>query len=709
MAASPAHKVVRGPMHHPVAAPAFSSAQVSRLRLAERLRQGLWTLTGLYLLIGMVWLLLGNRLLNPSGAAMPERWSDASFLVVSSIVIHLVLRRFATSIVDEHAQLAQSEALLQAKFLALPSPALIYDLATLRILDANPAALEFFGWERDAFLQQTLHAIWPNADGTRLEEIIAHIRAKSDDTCALHEDLLTRSGPRHVEIRSNQLHLASGPARLVVTVDRSEERQAQHLRDEALERLEEAQGIARLGSWQLDRATGLGRYSPAVYRLLGRSVPMHRREHRLEELLTASDTATQARIERMIEDMCNGEVQIDVLLPLTGGDSQPRTVHLRAESVTTPSGSRHVHGTLQDVSEREQSRCLLREREEQFRELVRVLPDGVLILIDEHVMYANAAGSAQFGFQGETILGEPLQILVDDNDLPVVREYLRAGSERTEPVSSARAMRRRDGSTFYAGLSAGDIRYGGRSCKLLVVRDLSEPERMRDALAESNAELQAMAKRLFSLQEDERRAISRDLHDDIGQAITAMKLSAHAALDELDPDARREDLLEVVSLADSTVTKLRNLSMLLRPPQLDALGLEAALRWQASMLFRASQVRLELDIQALDVRPGNEIEQACFRIAQESLTNALRHACAGEVRMRLQSIDSKSFHLEVSDDGDGFEPEGPRGLGLIVMRERAQTVGGTLAIESAPGAGTRVTLCLPYHAVGESVHDDGGR
>lgn len=104
---------------------------------------------------------------------------------------------------------------------------------------------------------------------------------------------------------------------------------------------------------------------------------MHRREHRLEELLTASDSATQARIERMIEDMCTGgQVQIDVLLPLTGGDSQPRTVHLRAESVTSPSGVRHVHGTLQDVSEREQSRRLLREREEQFRELVRVLPDG---------------------------------------------------------------------------------------------------------------------------------------------------------------------------------------------------------------------------------------------------------------------------------------------------------------------------------------------
>ncbi len=147
---------------------------------------------------------------------------------------------------------------------------------------------------------------------------------------------------------------------------------------------------------------------------------------------------------------------------------------------------------------------------------------------------------------------------------------------------------------------------------------------MRDALAASNGELQAMAKRLFSLQEDERRAISRDLHDDIGQAITAMKLSAHAAMEDDEPQSRRDNLQEIVGLADTTVTKLRNLSMLLRPPQLDALGLEAALRWQASTLFRGKPQRLELDIHELQQRPSNEIEQACFRIAQESLTNVLR-------------------------------------------------------------------------------------
>jgi glucose-6-phosphate-specific signal transduction histidine kinase len=133
-------------------------------------------------------------------------------------------------------------------------------------------------------------------------------------------------------------------------------------------------------------------------------------------------------------------------------------------------------------------------------------------------------------------------------------------------------MQRADGRSFHAGLAVGEVRYGGRDCKLLIVRDLSDSERTRSALETSNRELQAMAGRLFSLQEDERRAISRDLHDDIGQAITAIKLSAHAAQDEHDPQRRGEDLAQIVSLADTTVAKLRDISTLLRPPQLDALG-----------------------------------------------------------------------------------------------------------------------------------------
>ncbi len=687
---------------------------LSGQRLAARLRTGIWVLTGAYLALGLTWLLVGDtlvRLAHPDAAQFHRLLGldGAVLVVVSALLLHYGLRRLAALMGREHDTLVHSVALLHEKFHALPVPIWAYDLQTLRILDANPAALTFFGHTREEFLALHLDAVWPASESARFSEVIEHLRALPEENCVLTEPLVTRDGLRDVEVRSSPLAVPGGQARLVVAIDRSAERRAERQRAELLQLLEEAQSVARLGSWELDPATGLGRFSPQVYRILARPLPESQRWHRFEELLAGVDLVTQVRIDRLIDDMCGGgAVQIDVLLPLIAGDGQARMVHLRAESGTGPDGRRRVHGTLQDVTEREQSRRLLREREEQFRELVRVLPDGVMILSEERVMYANPACAGQFGYAGESLLGEPLSALVAEADLPLVREQLAADTPRAE-FSPARRMRRRDQTQFQAGLSIGAVRYGGRDCRLMVVRDLSDPERMRDALAASNHELQAMAKRLFSLQEDERRAISRDLHDDIGQAITAMKLSAHAAMEEDEEDARRDNLQEIVDLADTTVTKLRNLSMLLRPPQLDALGLEAALRWQASTLFRGKPQRLEMDIQSLRQRPSNEIEQACFRIAQESLTNVLRHACAGEVNLVLHDHERGGLYLEVNDDGDGFEPEGPRGLGLVVMRERAQTAGGTLTIESAPGAGTRVRLHLPYQAAGEPATRDNGR
>ncbi|MBB6365968.1 MULTISPECIES: PAS domain S-box protein [unclassified Xanthomonas] len=674
----------------------------SGMRLAQRLDRGIWRAVLLYVLLGLA-LSIGSDLVlahfvdDPGTLIALQLVNDALFLALTAVALYYLLRPLVRAAVQAHTRLALSEAGYRQMFHANPSPMLVYDLETLRILDVNPAAVAFFGWSHDEFVGLELSRLWPPSVSARLAEVIETIRQTPSKTCVVAEPLRLRDDSQCMaEARSTSLDYHGRQARLVVISDRSAEYDAQRRRDQALRHLQEAQSIARLGSWQLDRASGLGSYSEQVYRMLGRRVPDQPRQHRLEELLVPPDVPSQARIQRVIEDLCgSAPLQLDMLLPVLAADGQARMLHLRAESVADDAGGASVHGTLQDVTEHERSRRLLHEREEQFRELVRVLPDGVAILHQEHVLYANAACAGQFGFEGENLLGEPLQGLVDSADLALVRQRMGAAGAKGERGATAR-MCRRDGSLFHAGLSFGNVRYSGRDCKLLIVRDLSEPERMRDALAQSNRELQAMARRLFSLQEDERRAISRDLHDDIGQAITAMKLSAHAALDETDAERRREDLSEIVNLADSSITKLRNLSTLLRPPQLDALGLEAALRWQAGMLFRASPVRLQLDIAPLPERPSGEVEQACFRIAQESLTNVLRHASAGEVRMTLGDEERQRLRLEVVDDGDGFDPAGPRGLGLIVMRERAQSAGGTLQIDTAPGAGTRVTLCLPY-------------
>ncbi|WP_407351586.1 histidine kinase [Luteimonas sp. R10] len=349
------------------------------------------------------------------------------------------------------------------------------------------------------------------------------------------------------------------------------------------------------------------------------------------------------------------------------------------------------------------------QREDQFRELMHILPDGVMLIAGDEVHYANPACAAQFGYPADRLAGEALSALVEDGAMQRLLALLDAGTDAqdgadTVPMPAPR-MRRRDGSLFNASLSARDVRYAGRPCKLLIVRDLTEPERMRDALALRNRELQAVAGRLFSLQEEERRAVSRDLHDDVGQSITAMKLSASAAMEEIDADRRRDDLAGIVELADSTVEKLRGISTLLRPPQLDALGLEAALRGHAMQLFRSAGMPVELRIEPLPRRPSREVEQACFRIAQEALANVLRHSRARSTVLVLRDEDGQ-LRLEVHDDGAGFGQAPAHGLGLAIMRERARSAGGLLRIESSGGSGTRVRAWLPY---GAAETDRGGR
>ena len=216
-------------------------------------------------------------------------------------------------------------------------------------------------------------------------------------------------------------------------------------------------------------------------------------------------------------------------------------------------------------------------------------------------------------------------------------------------------------------------------------------------LRRQQQELQALTGRLIDAQESERRTISRELHDDIGQAITAIKMCA-ASIPKEDEAGRAEVVDEIVGIADQTIAKLRDLSMLLRPPQLDALGLEAALRWQSERLFRGGRPTLELHLQTLPQRPDAAVELACFRIAQEALTNVLRHADATQVTLTLAAQDGQGLLLTILDDGRGFDGQRVEGLGLITMRERAQHIGGTLDIESVPGDGTCLRVRLPLHA-----------
>ncbi|KAF1698797.1 PAS domain S-box protein [Pseudoxanthomonas suwonensis] len=644
----------------------------------------------LYLLCGVVWILFSDRalaLLATDTATLTrlQTWKGAATIAVTAVLLYFMTYRLLHRLLRAWDRAQASETRHREMFEVNPNPMFSCDMQALEIIDANPAAADYLGWPREHLQGMPVTRMW--RDKEDLARAVAEVRQHPDRPHVKLASFTGRDGrTRHVELRSTDLPPSpeGRPRRLVVLVDRTAEEQARL-------RLLEAQQLARLGSWEMDLATGASRFCPVMRQLLDvQGGP----DRRLTEVLVGADAASHARLERMLEELASGGLpNLDLLLPVLGAGGQERLLHLRGRRIEDQ-GTTILRGTVQDVTEEQQTRRLLGEREQQFRELVRILPDGLMILREECVFYANPACAGLFGRAPEALIGEPLADLVEPQDLAVLRGWLRGELAEVSP-----RMRRDDGETFRVALSRAAARYGGQDCTLLLVRDLSEPERMRDALASGNRELQAMAGRLFSAQEDERRAISRELHDDVGQAITAIKLSVHAAMAEDDAERRREDLQDVVATADATLEKLRNLSMLLRPPQLDALGLEAALRWHAGSLFRHHPVELELDVAPLPRRPDREVEQACFRIAQEGLTNILRHAGASHVTLVL-SGDEDALRLHIRDDGRGFDPAQAGGLGLVIMRERAQSVGGGLSIHSTRGAGTRIELLLPYAAHG---------
>lgn len=228
--------------------------------------------------------------------------------------------------------------------------------------------------------------------------------------------------------------------------------------------------------------------------------------------------------------------------------------------------------------------------------------------------------------------------------------------------------------------------------------------RLYEVVQDREAQLEDLVRKLVNAQEDERKRIARELHDDTGQKLTALGMglaALEAALTADDPNRATTLLRHLREMSDQAISELRNIMANLRPAQLDDLGLAPALRWYAKQYQTANpQVQVQLDIEKLPGRLPPEHETVLFRVAQEALTNIQRHAEASRVALRLWQ-DNGWVRLRVEDNGQGFDPKQPprhepgSGLGLPGMRERVGLVNGRLEIESAVGQGTCILVELP--------------
>jgi signal transduction histidine kinase len=359
-----------------------------------------------------------------------------------------------------------------------------------------------------------------------------------------------------------------------------------------------------------------------------------------------------------------------------------------------------------DLTGRERTEETIKQTPELLRLVLATLPVGVAV-IDRSgdIVLANAAAkliwgdliaSGQDRYARSTAFWHASGRPIAPSEWASVRA-LREGKTSLNELIDIETF---DGQRKTIQNSAAPIRDadGVIVGSVIVNEDVTGRVRAESALRESTDRLQHFSRRLLTVQEEERRHLSRELHDEFGQLLAGITLHLEAAT-SLVGDAARARLEECVQLVQHAGTQLRSLVLELRPTMLESAGLVPTLKWMARQHKERTGIATDV-IGELNEIPG-DLAIACFRVAQEALTNVTRHARARHVWIEL-SQTPVALALAVRDDGVGFnvaktleEAGGSGHLGLLGMKERVQILGGEMSVESEPGYGTRVCISVP--------------
>lgn len=332
-----------------------------------------------------------------------------------------------------------------------------------------------------------------------------------------------------------------------------------------------------------------------------------------------------------------------------------------------------------------------REALAHSHEQLRLLVDGIrersvmMLDADGGIVLANEGSVRLRGFAAEELVGRPFWTLAASAGAAEGMRRWLAEAATSGSCEFETWEQRRDGSRFCsAGVLSPVLDPQGRLRGYTMVSQ--DVTRQREA----EAAVRSLSARLIGAQEEERRHLARELHDEVGAALTFVKMSLQAAgsRDDGGPLRLAQDAV------DQVLDQVRRLSVDLRPSMLDDLGLVPALRWYLDKRARAAGLATEFESAVGEERFDPAVEVTCFRVAQEAVTNVLRHAAASSLKVSLDRADER-LELRVKDDGRGFDLARATGLGLSAMAERAALVGGSVRVLSRPGEGTEVLAELP--------------
>lgn len=359
--------------------------------------------------------------------------------------------------------------------------------------------------------------------------------------------------------------------------------------------------------------------------------------------------------------------------------------------------------------EKQRSEQALRESEQRFRLIAENARD--LISITDSLgryTYVSPSHEVVLGYSVESLLGLQMADLVHPDDRLQMAHSPNARVEFRAHCS--------DGKWVWLEGSSQTIDWQGQPLHVAIARDITERKnaeeeirRLFEQVRNGRERLQALSQQLLRAQETERRSIARELHDQIGQALTGVQLNLQAIEPLLSPTSAHAILADTMVTIEQTLQQVRDLSLNLRPSVLDDFGLVSALKWLVTRQAPRAAIPIELHAEPLENRPPIEIETACFRVVQEALTNALRHAEASRIDVELHG-NARELQLVVCDNGKGFDTQaalaravGGGSFGLLGMQERVVTAGGRIEIHSVPRRGTEVCAHFTLPVTGDPI------
>jgi PAS domain S-box-containing protein len=344
-----------------------------------------------------------------------------------------------------------------------------------------------------------------------------------------------------------------------------------------------------------------------------------------------------------------------------------------------------------EIEKRKKLEVTHTESENRYRNVFNAVTDGLLVLDSSGlIIEANRTAALMHGLNHEEIVGKKFRDLVDDDKQCLVDEFDRQLAQHGQARFDSIHLRK-DGSRIDVEVRGSRLIRSGMEQRLAIISDVSDKKHSVERHA-------ALSRKAIAAQEEERARLSMEMHDELGQILTALRLDLGLVRKQHAETETRDFLSNSVSLAEKATNELRRLCKGLRPPLLDDLGLEPAMQLLVDDFETQTDTRIHLVLPEASRPMSREAALCAYRIVQESLTNVRKHAHASQVEISLTYADT-GIELCIYDDGGGFEPSSlptSKGCGLQGIAERANLAGGYADIRSGIGQGTRIVFRAPY-------------